>query len=213
FSKSVQGEKISPDIGKVFHTPLFTPLKRMISILKGEISFPNKSAWIIALDEAEFLTPAQQRVLNSHLRSDAGQTFFKITTMPYCHHTMETNSEAPVVHKEDYDYVYIDSAFSKYDKTSFHDIGNFIETLVARRIQSQSPNFPAVSLENLLGHTEILGESRGGPVKFGCSDEKLIELISLYCNDLTIKRANEKFGTPGFDDQIRRKLTGALLLV
>ncbi|MEQ3776049.1 MAG: hypothetical protein ABNH27_02950 [Alcanivorax sp.] len=212
FSSGIHEEKMGPEIGRAFHTALFSPAKRMISILKQHLKFPSDTAWIIALDEAEFLSESQQKSLNNHLRSDAGQIFYKITTMPYCHYTLDTFTQAPIVHREDFDYIYIDTAFSKYDKTSFHLTGDFIEKLICRRLKEALKTDSTPTLSSLLSNSLLLGESEESRQSYEQSQKKVLELVEKHCNDATLKRAKELFGTKSFDDQIKRKLTGTLLL-
>jgi len=64
--------------------------------------------WAICLDEIEFLDVIHHRILNTHLRSAAGKLCFKFTTMPYFHHTLETNAHAKLKHGDDFEYIYLD---------------------------------------------------------------------------------------------------------
>ncbi|WP_062810695.1 hypothetical protein [Alcanivorax sp. NBRC 102028] len=212
FSSGINEEKLTPHIGQAFHTPLFNPVKRMIAIFKKHIAFPESTAWIIALDEAEFLSIEQQKALNAHLRSDAGQLFYKITTMPYCHYSLDTFSKAPIVHREDFDYVYIDTAFSKYDKTSFHSTGEFIEKLICLRIQKTINSNSPPTLASLLSSSTLLGEASNESINYEQNHEKVMRLVEKHCNEATVKRARNLINTKPFNDQIKRKLTGTLLL-
>ena len=77
------GSLPSPEIpfGMTFGMELFEPLRKGISIVSRILAFPQDSAWLLCLDEAEFLEPFNQRILNSHMRSDSGSDWTKDTIL------------------------------------------------------------------------------------------------------------------------------------
>src|SRR5918996_1690172 len=53
--------------GTEFDVELFAPLKQGISIATELLPIERTAAWLLCLDEAEFLEPGHHRILNSHL--------------------------------------------------------------------------------------------------------------------------------------------------
>lgn len=193
-------------IGLEFDVGLFEPLKRAISILRGQIKFPQSAIWAVCLDEAEYLSVEYQRILNSHLRTFADGVVFKITTMPYKHYTLETNTAVPLVRGDDFEYIYLDSMeVSKRTLSEYESLRKFSTELFERRLKGSRWENSGVTLDMLLGTSYILSEKT-------VSQKLLIDLISKHANAATLDRAKYLFGTSKFDDEIGRKLKGALLL-
>ncbi|MDX3742064.1 hypothetical protein [Pseudomonas sp.] len=196
-------------VGMAFELGLFDPLKRAIEITKQHIAFPADASWAICLDEAEYLSEFHQIILNSHLRTYADGLVFKITTMPYKHYTLETNTKVPLNRKDDFSYIYLDNldvASRKSKANEFEALEKFCEDLFSKRLKNSVWEDSGVTLKSLLGSSYLLS-----------NDEKLdqIQLLSLvkkHCNEKTIRRATELVSTQKFDDEIGRKLKGALLL-
>ncbi|RYZ89925.1 MAG: hypothetical protein EOP04_05480 [Proteobacteria bacterium] len=193
-------------VGVEFDIGLFEPLKRAITILKSRIKFPQSAIWAVCLDEAEYLSVEYQRILNSHLRTFADGLVFKITTMPYKHYTLDTNTAVPLVRGDDFDYIYLDSMeVSKRTSSEYESLRKFSTELFERRLKGSRWENSGVTLEMLLGSSYILSDK-------SVPQELLIELIAKYSNTTTLDRAKYLLGTSKFDDEIGRKLKGALLL-
>ena len=94
--------------GIYFENELFFPLNRAITLASRALSFPFHTKWLLCLDETEFLEQNYHKILNSHLRTHSGNLVFKITTMPYYHHTLETNINVSLSVGHDFEYIYID---------------------------------------------------------------------------------------------------------
>jgi len=193
-------------VGVEFDIGLFEPLKRAISILKSFIKFPQSTIWAVCLDEAEYLSVEYQRILNSHLRTFADGLVFKITTMPYKHYTLETNTAVPLVRGDDFDYIYLDSMeVSKRTFSEYEALRKFSTELFERRLKGSRWENSGVTLDMLLGTSFILSDK-------SVSQEAIVELIAKHSNVATLERAKYLLGTAKFDDEIGRKLKGALLL-
>lgn len=193
-------------VGVEFDIGLFEPLKRAITILKNRIKFPQSAIWAVCLDEAEYLSVEYQRILNSHLRTFADGLVFKITTMPYKHYTLDTNTAVPLVRGDDFDYIYLDSMeVSKRTLSEYESLRKFSTELFERRLKGSRWEKSGVTLEMLLGTSYILSEK-------SVPQDVLIELIAKHSNEKTLERAKYLLGTSKFDDEIGRKLKGALLL-
>ncbi|CAI8944092.1 FunZ protein [Pseudomonas sp. IT-P74] len=196
-------------IGMAFELGLFDPLKRAIELTKQFIEFPADVAWAVCLDEAEYLSEFHHVILNSHLRTFADGLFFKITTMPYKHYTLETNTSVPLNRKDDFSYIYLDNldvAARKSKGNEFEILEKFCEDIFNKRIKNSAWADSGVKLKSLLGSSYLLS-----------SDEKIdhsrmLLLVDKHCNERTRLRARELQGTQRFEDEISRKLKGALLL-
>ena len=196
-------------IGVAFELGLFDPLKRAIELTKQSIEFPADVAWAVCLDEAEYLSEFHHIILNSHLRTFADGLFFKITTMPYKHYTLKTNTSVPLNRKDDFSYIYLDNldvSARKSKGNEFEVLEKFCEDIFNKRLKNSAWAESGVKLQSLLGSSYLLS-----------SDEKvdharILFLVEKHCNERTKKRARDLLGTKGFDDEISRKLKGALLL-
>ncbi|HGM5550525.1 TPA: hypothetical protein ACKP2V_000762 [Pseudomonas putida] len=201
---------ITPEsVGAAFELGLFEPLKRAIDITKRFIEFPADVAWAVCLDEAEYLSTLHHIILNSHLRTFADGLVFKITTMPYKHYSLETNTSVPLNRKDDFTYIYLDNidVASRSGKgNEFDALKKFCEDIFAKRIKDSAWGASGISLESLLGSSYLLSNEEK------VDQEGMIKLIDKYSNDRTRRRAHDLLGTKKFDDEIGRKLKGALLL-
>ena len=221
-SKYGHSSPSSDTIGLVFDMALFQPLKRMRGILKRYIAFPNDASWLICLDEAEFLDARFQKIINSYMRTDSGDLFFKITTMPYRHYTLDTEMPVPLKNGDDFEYIYIDASHDlkrrrrkDIAKTQASEAGStaeFIDRLLKNRLRKSGVGFD-VNIEHLLGESELLDSSPNRMLDYW-SDKgsPIYGLLEAFANPATKRRAKQLFGTKAFYDQIARKMTGALVL-
>lgn len=196
-------------VGVAFHTDLFSPIRRGINLISKALNFPQETLWFICLDEAEFLEPMHHRILNSHMRSDSGNVLFKITTTPYVHHTLDTNTGSPVEEGHDFEYVYIDK--DPILKGMERDVGtyNFASKVFKKRDESSLKIFKDISLNKLLGPSLMLEKKRS----FWEIDSHEFKLLQKYSSETTIERAKRLLSDKiRFSDQISRKIHGALLL-
>lgn len=211
FNKEAMGIALTVEetrIGEVFHTTLFKPFEFASRIIKRKLSLPENNRWVVCIDEAEFLTKNHHQTLNTFMRS-ASDLVFKITTMPYRHHTLDTNVAANINIGHDLEYIYIDKLGTSHLNQQASDkiIQDFAEKLFVNRLKYHHKNF--LTLEQLVGKS-ILTQSTPDIVE----NEYVIQLIEKHCNADTISRAKSLLASdPGkFDDAIVRKLRGMLLL-
>ncbi len=212
YAKLLDEERLRVNVGKEysqigveFDVGLFQPLMRSIAILKKFVSFPRSAIWALCLDEAEYLSMEYQRVLNSHMRTYADGLVFKITTMPYKHYTLDTNTEVPLVRGDDFDYVYLDNVqLPKKGEAEYDALRKFCSDLFERRLRGSRWDQQGVRLEDLLGNSYVLSDK-------SVDRAELLGLIEKYGNESTIERARSLSGSK-FDNEIGRKLKGALLL-
>jgi hypothetical protein len=195
--------------GICFETELFTPLRRAISLASRELNIPSESSWLLCLDEAEFLEPMHHRIINSHLRASSGNLFFKITTMPYVHHTIDTNTRVPLAVGHDFEYVYIDQDPVIWAGKRGEEGSTFATMLFNKRAKISRKRYRNVTLPDLLGHSELLDpkQSQWGP------ESDNMALLKKYGSEDTLRRAKSLYNYPKrFSDEIARKIHGALLL-
>ncbi|HAT7730352.1 TPA: hypothetical protein JAX37_002200 [Enterobacter cloacae] len=211
FNKEAMGISLTVEetrIGEVFHTTLFKPFEFASRIIKRKLSIPENNRWIVCIDEAEFLTKNHHQTLNTFMRS-ASDLVFKITTMPYRHHTLDTNVAANINIGHDLEYIYIDKLGTTHLNQQASDkiIQDFAEKLFVNRLKYHHKNF--LTLEQLVGKS-ILTQSTPDIVE----NEHVIKLIEKHCNADTINRAKSLLASDPskFDDAIIRKLRGMLLL-
>jgi hypothetical protein len=199
-------ELIADNIGYLFDGEWFMPLRRGITVLKRHIRIPDECAWVLCIDEAEYLSVNHHRLLNSLLRVGEGLTF-KVTTMPYCHYTTETTGGVPVVEGQDFDYVYIDKIYGATGQEYFDSIKNFAVELFDRRNVDTRLENTGITLSNVIGHSSLLREESSDWSR----DSKLWWLLQKHANPETKKRAETLHGK-AFGEQIGRKLAAALKL-
>lgn len=213
FNKIKLGLKLSDDdlmVGLNFNADLFKPLIMALFTVRKEIGLSNSSTFCVCIDEAEFLTKDHHRILNTHMRS-YNEIVFKITTMPYRHYTLETDTGTPLNIGHDFDYLNIDKqglhGSSKNNSHNFFE--NFAEKLFRKRIKNSSIINKEITLEFLLGNS-ILVDSP----KDSLPDDKLMEKVREYCDSSTIKRAERLLEQDYslFESSISRKLRGTLIL-
>ncbi|MGA2964541.1 MAG: hypothetical protein ABSD96_23000 [Candidatus Korobacteraceae bacterium] len=206
----IQGVKSLPiAVGIPFGADLFTPFKRAITLTSRVLDFPEECSWLVCLDEAEFLTVTHHRILNSYLRSYAGQINFKITTMPYAHYTLATNTPVPLDVGHDFEYVYIDQDPVLQETLSDEEDQQFANTIFNKRARASGSKYRQLVLKELLGPSILLDRQVNAPDDV----ERFLNLLRTHANAETILRAERLKMDPGaFRDQVGRKLQGALLL-
>lgn len=192
--------------GLGFATDLFAPLRRGIQLVSRVLDFPEDCSWLLCLDEAEFLEPSHHRILNTYLRSDSGNLTFKLTTMPYKHYTRATNTAVPLNVGHDFEYVYIDQ-----DPVlpSGRSTSQFATKLFRKRAELSGAQYQNVTLLKLLGESTLLDRKSSD----WAPDSLCSQLLRQYGSEETIERAERLRPVPqAFQDQLARKLHGALLL-
>lgn len=193
---------------------LFAPLRRAIAVAQIVLRFPDDAAWILCIDEAEFLDDEHQAILNSHMRSYSKNLFFKVTTLPYHHHASETITHITLDSGHDFDYVYLDSdpvfqARSPSNRGQKEEIGTkFGRKLFKLRANASGPKYSKVSIDELLGKSQLLDAS----IQDWGEGSSNLRLLRRYASEETVSRAERLLGSKRFQNEIGRKIHGALLL-
>ncbi|RTR32791.1 hypothetical protein [Shewanella atlantica] len=212
FNKESMGLTLTNEekvLGMAFHGNLFSPFTIATKQISSALNIPDNSKWVLCLDEAEFLSKEHHQILNTHMRS-ANDIFFKITTMPYRHHTLSTTVNANVNVGHDLEYIYIDKlgTINKNQKSSDKIIQEFATKLFVNRLR-QFDSDSTKTLETLVGHSKLAQDTNEL-----VTDEALLVMIENHCNEVTYTRAKKlyKENIKKFDDELARKIRGILLL-
>ncbi|MEM5545265.1 hypothetical protein [Pseudoalteromonas fuliginea] len=212
FNKESMGIELSTDekaLGFAFHGNLFSPFTIATKQVSEALDIPDDCKWILCLDEAEFLSKRHHEILNTHMRS-ANDIFFKVTTMPYRHHTLATTVSANINVGHDLEYVYIDKlgTINMNQTESDRQIQLFATKLFENRLRHYS-NL-TLTLEDFIGLSKLSQDTAEL-----VSDEKLFSLIKQHCNEATIARAIKLYDDDDkskFNNEIARKIRGILVL-
>lgn len=192
-------------LGLAFEADAFSATIWGMQIAEDVLELPRDARWMMCLDEAEFLGEPHQRLLNTLLRTHAGNLVFKISTTPYGHRTLATMVEANLNVGDDFHYLYVDR-----DPVSWPEFDAFAASFYERRIQdaSNASTMPS-TLDGLLGESELFTRRREtwGP------DSEQMEQLREFGTPETFARAQRLSETPqAFRDQISRKIHGPLML-
>jgi len=203
--------------GIAFGTDLFTPLRQGIRQLSRILSINTNCAWLLCIDETEFLDKMDHRIINSHMRAYPDKLFIKMTTMPYCHYTLATNIGPDLVNGHDFEYVNMDSdrVLTARANGETDTIGTqfgqklFKKLIEASSVQTPESNSrPGLSAWDVLGDSELLDPRQEDWTPQSAN----MILLEKYASPKTIERARRLLGTQKFKDEISRKIHGALLL-
>ncbi len=145
---------ISKNLGLVFDLDLFDPLIAAIKIVNKQFDFPEYTNWFICIDEIEILDSFHHRILNSYMRANNGNIFFKFTTLPYCHYTLETNLNVDLDIRHDVHYVYIDQN-SSFQFKALEKHNNALK-LFRKRAELSMPEYAEVNFLQLFGKSSML---------------------------------------------------------
>lgn len=215
--KRISGNTNLPDdpIGIHLHTDLFDPLRTAIERTRDILGFSAETAWLLCLDEIEFLSFQQHKLINTFLREHSGNLYFKLTTMPYRHYTLETQMAVPLNAGDDFQYLYLDNHHIKLDQLLPEEGPDALPVFASRIFQARLAasglkQHARKTLRQMLGPSVLLDSERED---WG-EDSHNLGLLLEYCNDSTIERAKKLLARDPrrFRDQIGRKIHGALIL-
>lgn len=215
-------------VGLTFDLELFEPLLAAIQTVNRKLEFPEETSWFICIDEIEILDEFHHKILNSYMRANMGNIFFKFTTLPYCHYTLETNTNVPLDIRHDVHYVYIDQdpAFNYRATVADHSA----EQLFIARAKISKPQFAKYSLQQLFGSSvlldsrtisyekikefknDILNEEQ---LSMLIASDPILQLFDKYSNAKTRAKGRELLKHKEirrFGNEIGRKMRGLLIL-
>ena len=145
-----------------FGTELAQPIVALGPVIQDAFDFTDSTRIVVAIDEMEFLTPEHHRIMNGLLRAYEGAFLFKFITAPYCHYTLATETNAPLIEDHDFSYVHMDNdrqvdlealpfKIEGADKRFAFHIALFLRRAEAAQIPANSE-----LLHRLLGSSEVL---------------------------------------------------------
>jgi len=210
-------------VGLTFDIDLFEPLKVAAMEISDCLGFPDSTSWFICIDEIEILEKLHHRILNSFLRSNNDNFYFKFSTLPYAHYTLETNLSVQLDYRDDFNYLYIDQ--DKFFKYRVSKINNYILELYTLRAKISKPNLANLSLFQLFGKSKLIDPSVKTNIPSGekytyeslkelSEENNFLRLLYKHSSKALIERAIELLNTnpEGFHNQIGRKMKGLLFL-
>tara|TARA_R110000851_G_scaffold77514_3_gene170532 strand:+ start:14934 stop:16760 length:1827 start_codon:yes stop_codon:yes gene_type:complete len=219
--KNIYGDKYeTKPIGITFDLELFDPIKIGIRLVSNFLDL-QESSWFICIDEIEILEEFHHQILNSYLRSSNENIFFKFTTLPYCHYTLDTNTNAPLEIRHDVHYVYIDQS-SEFDYRSTPE-NDFVLRLFQTRAEISKPIYSNLNFAELFGVSLLLDNfqinypkgQKHYSLKKLIEDNDILEMFFRLAGEPTLTRGSNflKEGNfAKFGNQIGRKMKGLLLL-
>ncbi len=215
-------------VGLSFAMELFEPLYAAIKMINRKLSFPNDTSWFVCIDEIEILDTLHHRILNSYMRSHQDNIYFKFTTLPYCHYTLETNLKVQLDVRHDVHYIYIDQDASFFYRAE-EDRCNALK-LFRKRADYSRPEYAKYNFKQIFGKSQLLDTRIINYDEFTSSPKKRLsekEVIDIMSNNdvlsLFLKHSNDKTKTKGiellrdkkikdFGDQFGRKMRSLLFL-
>jgi hypothetical protein len=221
--------------GTRFYSPVLDAFLHGVAAVQTVLGLSDdKTSWLICLDEVETLDADCQAVINSFMRSDFGNRYFKIATLPYAHKTLRTNLDAPLQVGHDFEYVWMDDDPATHENALRGAVGDYTSSTFARMLYNKRRSTAAgaysrYNLDRLLGKNSILSPVELLQDSRRHKDASTIvhtfeELAKDHFNELTLRRTlrlrriavasgddsaaiNSEFG-----DQVLRKALGFLLL-
>ncbi len=192
-----------------FDCELFQPLKHALQKLQTLHAAPAECQWLICVDEAEYLTVSHHRALNTLMRASSGNVVYKIATMPYAHHTLQTNIGVDLVEGQDFEYINVDqNPVDITGEESSKTFRRFARRIFEQRI-AKVEDLKGVSLQQLLGPSPLLDPK---DVRDQHDEAAFFDLVRQFASERTVLRAEDSRGTDRFKSSIQRKMHGALLL-
>lgn len=216
--------------GARFYSPVLDSFLYAINIVEEVLGLAaDNVSWLICLDEVETLDIDCQAIINSFMRSDFGNRYFKIATLPYAHKTLRTNLDAPLQAGNDFEYVWIDDDPANHENLFRGIVGGYATYSFARELYNKRRHtaggaYGRHSLDRLLGKNSILSPVdliESGQYQRERSAISAFEtLAQLHFNQKSAERAarlrlastNDRPVNTAFGDQLLRKTLGFLLL-
>jgi hypothetical protein len=145
-------------VGYEFDIELFDPLLAAIGVINRKLDFPETSSWFICVDEIEMLEEFHHKILNSYMRSRQPYIYFKYTTLPYCHYTLDTNLNVPLDVRHDVHYIYIDQDISFAYRAETNN-SNALK-LFQKRATLSKPEYANLNFIDLFGKSLLLDSKK-----------------------------------------------------
>jgi hypothetical protein len=221
------------DQGLCFYSPVLDSFIAATNIVQRVLGLEeSSSSWLVCLDEVETLDPELQIIINTFMRSDFGNRYFKIATLPYAHRTLKTHLDSSLQTGHDFEYLWIDEDPASQENSlrgavSAYSSWTFARALYNKRRLQSGGVYSKHSLDRLLGKDSLLSPisllSEDAPGAEGAALATFRRLAEAHFNEPTLQRARSMTETlrhlsskeaagSRFGDQMLRKTLGFLLL-
>jgi len=185
------------EIAASFGTEICAPVFVLRDAAMEAFGLPSAAKFIITIDEMEFLNKEHHRILNGLLRADTPGFVFKFITAPYCHYTLDTETNAPLIEGNDFEYVHmdhkrnVDRNIPDIDLTGIDRRHHFPVALFLKRARASGLDLRKDSLAALLGPSEVLD-----PISFKAeSTTDFARRFIRHANDSTQARILKQLNT------------------
>lgn len=85
-------DRVEARMGYSFRSnALFAPVVNAVKLINRHLNLPDRTRWLLCLDELEDLKPDQMRAVATALRAHHEELVFKITTLPYTLDSVDTD--------------------------------------------------------------------------------------------------------------------------
>ncbi|MDM7981549.1 MAG: hypothetical protein QUV71_14535 [Rhizobium sp.] len=215
----LNGQEVRQFLADIHSTELLESIQRLFDTFVQLCPRYAGVKWLFFIDEAEFLTPAQLRILNSFMRTHSGGVFLKIATLPYHYSTFETNIGVSLQEGDDFGVEFLDaSPIYTLNSDNARPIYDFARNVFANRIRQlqdlgRIPSDETItarlsSLDQVLGGSRLIGKKpRDADISLA------LARVRPHLDVATMQRAEKLSVSPGaFDDQIWRKVAGPISL-
>lgn len=209
----------------VFANEAFLPLQRGIGMLSSLLGIRKSASWFLCIDEAEYMVPEHQIVINAFMRGAPGNLFVKIATLPFSYYTLETGiAGAPVVAGHDFEYMHMENGGSeiideaKAQTGCRNDGGDrefvFCEMLFKKVVKEFFCDFDCKDdlLSEFLGDSKLLDADKEAT---WTNDSPYMSLLKKFAHPRFYARAKALFDQNGrtkFMNEVGRKVRGTLML-
>ena len=138
------------NVPPIFRRQIGASLLVVKELIANRLGFSEEPTWIICIDEAEFLTEAMQKCINSVFRSDSKRIALKVATLPYYHKTLETlEQNISISCENDFNYRVVDMDCNS------NDFRNLTNMLCSHRMKSRFDS--SLVIETLEDFVGVLG--------------------------------------------------------
>ena len=179
-----------------FDRSLLEPVISVLPMLNNALGFShNHTTWMACFDEAEYLNPNLQRVLNTIMRSESRGLAVKIATLPFHYNEFMTETDGEYVQPEGDDFRFESIDYSEQE----NDFIELTDNLVLTRLASTGlfDELPETRvLQGFVGMSsakDLISIYRN--IFKGISDTKIDEEIALSLRKNNTTKSKAKFNS------------------
>lgn len=147
----IRNDWVFSDKGKPLDKALLEPIISVLPIIEKILGIDsNSTTWIACFDEAEYLRPNLQRVLNTVMRSESRGLAIKVATLPFTYTEFNTEVDGEYVQPDGDDFRFESIDYSCDD----HDFKTITDSLIFSRLSETGlfdDSTEPTTLESFLG--------------------------------------------------------------